>query len=207
MKRIEIILFLVVLFSLPLSAQRFGGGIYAGLSASQIHGDGLGGYDLPGINAGVYTAARFWDRAALQMEIAFIQKGAREKNSDSSRFYKARLNYIEIPLLFQYYWGDFALEIGPALDILVSAREEQQGFTYRSNPPYRKLNLSAIAGINWYFSEKTYISLRTNNSLTPIREGNAVGNSPQSFGFGGYGQRNIVLSFALVWQFKEAQRL
>lgn len=181
-------------------AQNFGGGIYVGMSGSQINGDNLAGYDLAGLNAGFLTNLKISPKSTLQLELAFIQKGAREPNSDTSNFYKARLNYIEIPLLYIYRWGEFSLEVGPALDILVTSAEESNGFTRDSDPPFHTFNLTGIVGINWHFSRLMHINFRTNNSITPIRDGNAP-SVPSPYIQLGNGQRNIVLSFALVYRF------
>ncbi len=196
-------IFLVALTCLVLTslkAQNFGGGIYAGMAGSQINGDNLAGYDQYGFHGGFLTYVGWGKRSKAQLEIAFIQKGAREPNSDTSNFYRARLNYIEIPLIYQYRWGEFSFELGPALDILVSAQEETFGVEYASEPPFYTLNLTGIFGINWHFTERMYINLRTNNSIIPIRDVNAPRTASPYIQFG-YGQRNMVLSFALVYTF------
>ncbi|HAD96039.1 MAG TPA: hypothetical protein DCG19_01470 [Cryomorphaceae bacterium] len=183
-----------------LSAQRFGGGVFLGMAGSQINGDNLAGYNQYGFNGGFLTNITWGKKSTAQLELAFIQKGAREPNSDTSNFYRARLNYIEIPLLYIYRWGEFSLEIGPALDILVNSHEETYGVEYESNPPFHRFNLTGIAGVNWHFSERMYINFRTNNSILAIRDGNAPKTASPYIQFG-YGQRNMVLSFALVYTF------
>ncbi len=198
----HIVLALLLGIAFNSNAQKFEGGVYFGLTTSQINGDNLSGYNKVGMNLGFQTALPIGENAKFQFELAFIKKGAKEVPSDTSNFYKASLNYIEIPLLFQYRWKYLSFDIGPGLDILVSSKEEWDGFPQASDPPFTGVNIVAIVGVNWHFSEKWYLSLRTNNSLSVIREGNAnPGDNPSIIRFGQYGMRNIVLSTALVYHF------
>ncbi len=194
---------LLLIVALPrLKAQNFGGGIYAGMTTAQIDGDGLAGFDLPGFHAGVYTDLKLTSKSKLQMELAFIQKGAREPISDSSNFYRARLNYIEIPFLYVLRLKDLSLELGPALDILVLASEEDQAGERIIDPEFYNFNLTGIFGINWHFARQWHLNLRSNISITPIRPGFAPTGRPFALQLGGRGQRNIVLSFAIVYDFR-----
>ena len=182
-------------------AQKFGGGAYAGLATTQIAGDDLGGYNLSGANIGVFTDYNITNRFKLQLELTFIQKGAKELPSDTSNFNKIRLNYFEIPVLISYRWKKLSLELGPALDILVSSATESMGAIYQSDPPFYPFNLSGIFGVNWHFTEKTHISFRTNNSITIIRESNVLpGVGPNAIQIGKVGLRNLALSFAIVYR-------
>lgn len=193
--------FFLVLFALSGRAQNFKGGLFAGMSASQVNGDALSGYDLPGFQAGFFTYIDLSEKSQLQLELSFIQKGAREPRSDSSIFYKARLNYIVVPLIYRYRWKDLGFEIGPAFDINVYAQESDQSGDYQNSVPYNGYGLSAIAGVNYHFSETFWIAFRTNNSITVIRDGDAlagVGPWPQ---VGGAGQRNMILTFGLHYSF------
>jgi len=172
------------------------------MTTSQIDGDGLAGFDLPGFHMGAYTNLDLNKKSTLQMEIAFIQKGAREPISDSSNFYKARLNYIEIPFLYTLRLNDLSFEVGPALDILVTAAEEDQSGERVIEPEFYTYNLTGIFGINWHFARKWHLNFRSNISVTPIRPGYAITGRPFALQLGGQGQRNIVLSFALVYDFR-----
>tara|TARA_R110002072_G_scaffold9144_16_gene44958 strand:- start:935 stop:1540 length:606 start_codon:yes stop_codon:yes gene_type:complete len=191
----------IILSSFCGYSQNFGGGFYFGLSTSQINGDNLGGYNLPGLNIGGFTDYNFSERSKIQLELAFLQKGARDAISDSSSFNKVRLNYLEIPLIYSYRWNQLSLEIGPALDILINSKEESNGFEIESNPPYYNFSLSGIVGLNWRFTNKISISFRTNNSISLIREANVpVGTGPNAIQILSPGQRNLCLNFALIYK-------
>lgn len=183
-----------------IMAQEFKGGVFAGMTAAQVDGDNLAGFDLPGANLGFFTFIDIGEQSQLQLELSFVQKGSRKEPSDTNpNTFKARINYISVPVLYRYRWNDFSLEIGPVADILVSSNEQWNGLELPSDPPFNRFNLAALVGINYHFSEKVYVNFRSVNSLIPIRPGNAPVRlaGPR---FGGFGQRNVVLSFALYWQ-------
>ncbi len=171
------------------------------MTTSQINGDNLGGYNLPGANLGAFTDYSISDRAKLLFELAFVQKGARDAISDSSSFNKIRLNYLEIPLLYSYKWNQLSMELGPGFDLLINSKEESNGFETESDPPYYQFGASAIVGVTWHFTDQFKVSFRTNNSISLIRESNI----PSGVGESAIqilkpGQRNIVLSFGLIYQ-------
>lgn len=194
------LLSLFVILSGTASAQKFGGGAFAGMSASQIDGDDLGGYNKPGINLGAFTYLPMGAHSRLQMELTFLQKGSREPASDTSFFYLARLNYIEVPLIYSYRLNDFSFEIGPGLDILASRHIENNGIEEAEDDSFRSFSLTAIAGISWHFSRKMYINFRTNNSITRVRVPDPDLTSHPSR-LGTWGWRNVILSFALYYDF------
>ncbi len=202
-KRILLSLALVLSLVSAGVAQNFGGGYFGGLTASQIDGDNMGGYDLPGVNVGFFTDLDISENSRLQMELAFIQKGSREPISDSSNFIKYRLNYVEIPLLYAYRLNDFSFEAGPALDINVYAKEEGAGRVAQTSRAFNRFSLTAILGVTWHFSESWAINFRSNNSVTPISPPNVLPSENSSIyqRVLGNGWRNVVLSFAIVHDF------
>ncbi len=194
----------LLLAGLTLSAQKFGGSAYAGMTASQLNGDGLGGFDLPGARLGVATYLKASNSLKISLELAFLQKGSRDVPSDSSTFYKARLNMVELPLMFEYNIGDLAFEAGPALDILVSSREESNGFELNSDPPFENISLAAIAGVSYYFGPRWHINFRVNHSITSVRTNEVPYNPAIPRRLGGNGWRNLNLSFAIYYDFTKS---
>lgn len=202
MKKTLILILLIGSFT-SLSAQKFGGRLYGGMTASQLDGDALGGFDLPGIRLGVGSNVRLDENFLLQLEIAFIQKGSRELPSDTSQGYLARLNYVEVPLLAEYRLNKLAFEAGPALDILANAREEYWNFVQEPEPPFNRVSLTGIVGISYYFSEQWSVNFRTAYSLTPVRPANVPYNPAIPRRIGGNGWRSANLSFAIYYNFRQ----
>jgi len=203
MKSTKLLLLLVLLAThFGISAQRFGGSLFIGMSASQLDGDSFGGFDLPGVRMGAATSLKLGDRTTLQMEIGLVQKGSRELPSDTSNDYKARLNMVEIPLLLEYSLGSLAFEGGPAIDILAHSREEFQGIIINNEPPFNRLSLAGVAGVSYYFNDNWKVNFRSAYSITPVRD--PLSSNPTGrFRVGGNGWRNANLSFAIYYIFRQ----
>lgn len=187
-----------------MQAQAFGGQIFAGMSASQLNGDGLGGFDLPGARLGFSSFVHLNQALDLNLELALLQKGSREVPSDTSNFYRARLNMVEIPLIVTYRYNDLEFELGPALDILAHSREESQGIVLESDPAFKRFSLAGIAGVSYRFSPNWHINFRTNYSITPVRSNEVPYNPAIPRAIGGNGWRNFNLSFAVYFRFRDA---
>ena len=82
--------------------QRFKAGLIAGLNASQIQNDDVGGYDRLRVQGGLRAIAIFTDRFDLNIELLYSQRGSYAKEG-SPRCFNGPLditaNYVEIPVL------------------------------------------------------------------------------------------------------------
>ena len=126
---IRFLLFSLLLFSfLPsASAQRFIGGIAAGMNLTQVDGDEVFGYYKAGFNGGPYVKLMLdqKQRFSVTMELLYTQKGAqlsynrlpesimvakgdtafidlRYPEEDVRFFYNLRTDYLEIPVLVHF---------------------------------------------------------------------------------------------------------
>src|SRR5512140_2891327 len=97
------ILFLFVMVSSSLQAQRFNAGLMLGGVTSQVDGDTYDGYHKWGYLGGGYVFLKVSPHSSFQMELEYIQKGSRRNDTSLSGgdTYLLRLHYIEIPLLYQ----------------------------------------------------------------------------------------------------------
>ena len=114
------------------SAQRFIGGIAAGMNFTQVVGDGVNGYHKVGFNGGPYVKLMVdkKQRFSVTMELLYSQKGAASRfipkpifgneivfsypvaesaridenypNPKKGFYYFLRTDYLEIPVLFHY---------------------------------------------------------------------------------------------------------
>jgi Outer membrane protein beta-barrel domain len=89
---------------------RFRGGAVFGLSASQIDGDQLAGYDKLGLTGGLRVSSRLKKRSAASLEILFSQRGAQTEliKDKYTPNYSLTLNYVEVPL--QWHYMDWLVE-------------------------------------------------------------------------------------------------
>ncbi len=186
-----------------LNAQKFKGGLFGGLISSQVNGDNLSGFDIFGIHAGAFTTLNLSERGHLQFEIGLSQKGAQERDSSTSNFYRLRINYVSIPLLYTYRLNkQLSFEVGPQADLFVNFTEEDIAGERQNNPyPFYPVNLAGVGGIVYHISDNFWICFRSSISITPTRKNTRAGGAPYIIQAGGAGHRNLALSTALYYQF------
>lgn len=210
-------LFLYLIFFLGIgtvSGQQFHGGITAGVVGSQVAGDGYSGFHKGGIFAGGYVNWEFTAHSTLQLELTFFQKGSRQNPNPEENMYDNylfRVNYMELPVLYLYKLpdfnlknvGDFYLETGPSLGVLVSYFEtDVNGYEISNQQEYNKpatFSFQWNIGMRYFISEKFGADFRYNFSLINIRSNNVTGDV---WRFWGYGQFNDALVLSLFYQFK-----
>jgi len=168
-----VFLFLVLpFFSL---AQGFGGGLFAGISTSQVSGDGIGGFNKAGAWAGGFTDYRFTPRSTLQLELTFIQKGSRQaptaKNNNILILYNH--NMLEIPVMYRWYGiKNMSIELGTQVGILLSSLDRvTNSVESRNSSVYHRAEWSGAAGLSYYFLKgKIEVNVRYSNSILSMRK-------------------------------------
>lgn len=181
----------LLIFPLSSRAQDFNAGMKAVLCASQVSGDMLSGFDKAGFGAGLFVRRAMGDRFAMQMEMQFVQKGSRKPlNKDDNTYYRMRLHYAEVPVLLQFKPGSkWIFEGGLAYGRLLFSLEDNELGEIQGTPPFKKYELSWIAGMSYPLGDKLSFNLRYNHSITPVRpfEGGI------NFNYWDRGQYNSVL--------------
>ena len=187
---------MLVILTISLSAQRFKGGLFAGVNASQVAGDISSGYKKLGITFGATVETQLNDSWGLKMELGFSQKGSRENPTDENGNTQMlmRLNYIDLPILVRYkinrpLTAQFGLGYGYLLYHYV---ENDYSTTAVAGTPFNTHALNILAGITYAISSRFQVDFRANTSLIPVR--------PHSSGASrwfNHGQYNDVLSLTL----------
>lgn len=180
-------------------AQKLDGGIYAGLHASQVTGDEMGGYNKFGLSAGAFVMIPFNRKSGLQMEVSYIQKGSRERVDEENPNpypYYIITDYMEVPFLYYYKSKPFILEGGLTAGILVNG-EDGDNSANLFNVPFNPFEFGAILGISYAISDQLRIKWRINNSILPMR-GEASGRYRWR-----QGQYHSGLSFTLNYHFND----
>lgn len=198
----KVFLFLLILIGQEVAvAQKFSGSFLGGLSTSQVAGDALGGFNKAGVIAGASVYYPFKNDFGLEMEIKFIQKGSRKPvNAESNdlSYYRMSLNYVEVPVLFQYnYSRRFQFNAGVSWGRLLSSKEEDAGGKIPESQtlPFEKNEIAVCGGMYYGFNEKWFVDFRLSNSVLPIRKiGQRKLQNIES------GQYNTVLSFTLKYR-------
>jgi outer membrane immunogenic protein len=196
--------YIIILFLLPAPAvaQRFKAGVIGGVSATQISGDQLGGYNKAGIIAGGMVSTRLSQKFDVAMEILYFQKGSRKNarpEKEDYTEYLLRLSYFEIPVLVQWnYSKRFTFEAGPAFGALLSSYEEDEYGELRNRRPFNKSEIGIAGGFKVHFARKFSFTGRIESSLLPVRE-HVSGITYRL----NKGQYNAALAFMLQYTFRK----
>ena len=166
----------IVLLALsPILAQTFEGGFIVGVAATQVDGDGYGGFDKAGPVGGIWVERLTPKKLYLRSEIRYIQKGSYAKNEVdgiTTNFYRMRLHYIEVPVLLGYRFANGASPfLGLSGGYLAKVREENEvgEFPVEDTRQFRKAELAFVAGIDYKYNQRWVIGAMFSYSATPIR--------------------------------------
>lgn len=181
--------------------QFFTGGFQTGLTANQIDGDGLGGYNHIGGQFGFFANRELTERWSAQLELMYIWRGAKETVSDTSNLYRADLHQISIPLIAQYAYKRFVFEGGISADINVITSESTLWGSYTPDPPYSPIVANSILGVSYKLRERILLNVRSHYSLSKIKDGRIVYRSPGIFSDWIKGQHSVTLAFAAYFYF------
>ncbi len=203
MKQNVIIVFLSLMIGLIQNnySQTFKGGMLAGMSATQVQGDPCSGYDKPGLFGGFFVNHKLKNKLEFQFELDYIEKGSRMNPREGNGFqsYRLNVNYVEMPLLLKWLYSDkLNFEIGASYGYLVKYHEENNDFSIEENP-MKKRDICVVGGVYYNLSEKLKFNFRSSNTFFcfPIRD-----HLSGARYLWNWGQYNLVLTFALQYQFK-----
>jgi hypothetical protein len=197
MKRGLLILILILSAFAFASGQAFTGGITGGFSVNQIDGDEFRGYNMIGYTGGTYIQTNMPGKWQVQGEIKYFLKGAQYIAADNSRVYKEHLNYVQVPVLVNYYVNEKLFpELGISAGYLFLVREDQDGNGFTKPViPFKPLDLSFEGGMNFQINKSLRANIRLSYSILRIREFPGG----QTFLFD-RGQYNSSLSFNLYYR-------
>jgi hypothetical protein len=194
MKKIHIVLFLFLASSLSTQAQRFKGGILAGINASQIDGDTWGGYYKMGPVGGVYVKTDFVDKWGGQLEIKYSSRGSANGFGVAYPL-KIRLQYIDLPVLATYEAiENLKIQAGISFNYLFDAQWYDGGWSDSWDFPPNTLETSLAFGVNYHFFKSFDMNIRYSYSLLPIRAKESTDNWSVGAWF------NNVVTFALYFE-------
>jgi hypothetical protein len=185
------VLFLASLFifmpGMTVIAQQFNGGIFGGVTASQVDGDSYGGFNKLGFTAGAFVNRELAYDISWQMEIKYVSRGAYENfGPDDPRIYKTVYRYVALPLSAHYLFNEkIQAELGISPEVLIHYASFDE---YGKIPPgvdaeeNRRIGLSAFAGVYYWFIPSTGVGLRYTRSAIAFREPQEW-NNPQYRGY------------------------
>lgn len=185
------------LLSANLLAQRFKGGVMAGVNVSQIDGDSWAGYNKAGLVGGAFVYTDFTDKWGAQMEIRYAAKGsATPKNYSYSRKY--RLQYIEIPVLATFKALKYiAFQGGLSFGYMFNAGENDGGYGYQKISLGKSTETALCVGANFSYFKSFDLNARFAYSVFPI----SAGYITQTFNYGAL--YNDVITFGVYFHIGE----
>ena len=179
----------------------FRAGVSAGITTTQIDGDGYSGWNKAGLTLGGFVNTNLSKRVISEFQINYVQKGSVDPvdhEAGDFDYYRIRLSYMEVPLLFRMKLKKFYYEAGPAIGFLISSSEEDNNGVV--NLPFHNFNSTEVSmglGIGYALTEKFHTNVRYQHSFLPVsNEFKTV----QFFGLRG-GSFNMAINFALRYQF------
>ena len=179
----------------------FVGGIIAGAVASQVDGDRLEGYNKAGFQGGIFLTNKVHKNFGFSFEMKYIQKGSRTTsappdtiNAIPERYYKLRLNYVEVPILLNFYMKKkFMIETGLGFGYLFRVREDPDGYGFQlPDVPFKHYDFPFYFGVAYFPWENFHLNFRYSYSTLPIRD--HPGNQTWYFDRGQY---NNLISFGV----------
>lgn len=149
----------------------FEGGISIGATATQVDGDGYGGYNKSGIHCGTWICRQFAHNLAYLVEISYHTKGSKSSitaETEQLDYYKLSLHYIEIPVTIRYYHKHYIFDLG--LGPAYLAKEHEEGYLggfyqTRKNTGFNKFDYVVSAAFGLKINEMWNIKARISYSM------------------------------------------
>lgn len=167
-------------------SQRTSFGIKAGINSSSVEIDNGSDYDSKiGFHAGGLAHIHISDHFAVQPEVLFSMQGGESGDA------KLKLNYLNVPVLAQYMFGEgFRLQTGPQIGFLLGAESKVGDVEVDVEDVFNSIDFSWSFGAGYLFPQGIGLDLRYNLGLSNISDDN------------NFEAKNRVLQFGLFYQFK-----
>ena len=150
---------------------QFNGGLIGGATASQIHGDGIGGFNKVGFNLGVTLEIGRKGSENIQIGIVYNQKGSKKPPNPPEDYetWRYRFTYIDIPITMSFSSGIFDLLVGLQPSVLLAAEEDFYGVAWGpTGLPIKKYDLGAVFGIRTVYGGHSHLFSRVTQSILAI---------------------------------------
>jgi hypothetical protein len=179
MKRSVQLLFVFgLMISIPLNAQKFVGGVMAGMNLTQVDGDEVFGFYKGGLNLGAEAILPFGKKNqwSVSLGIQFSQKGSHQgvQNTDTmmNGSYTLRMNYVEVPLLLSYtdkrvIKGGVGVSYGQLVGVKEWESSKRTATTLAG--PYAKEDICLLGDVQFRMYKRFWLDLRYSYSLLEIR--------------------------------------
>jgi hypothetical protein len=175
MKYIIITTIAFLLSTVALQAQHVNVGIKGGLNSYTILGQNNSGYNPTlGFHVGLLGHIHLNKRYAFQPELVYSVQGTTYKIGSSNNI--VRLNYLNIPLVFQYmYDNGFRIQAGPVLGVLTGAKLVSGDSATDLNAKYKSTEIGLTAGVSYVKPSTGFgVDIRYNQGITNINSTSGI---------------------------------
>ena len=190
------ILSVILLLSLTILAKAQSADTHFGLKAGlNISGldvkDGVDFDSKAGFHIGGLAHVHLSPHFGIQPEIVYSEQGGQDNNDNE----KWKINYLNVPVLFQYMTGSgFRLQTGPQLGFVVSSKIKSGDIEQNIKDDVSRVDVSWSLGASYLFPEAIGIDARYNIGITNVNDAE----TPKV--------RNRVFQIGLFYQFMNTTR-
>ena len=153
----------------------FNGGVNLGASLSQVHGDGIGGFDKIGFNAGAMVEILNQEYKGIQLGVIYNQKGSRKPpnpNAVDNSTWAYKFIYVDIPVLYNFRYVikkmDVDFQVGVQPSVLISAKENFMGAYSDLSFELKDYDLSGVLGLRIKYGDRSYLFSKLTQSIIGI---------------------------------------
>ena len=125
-------------------------GFKGGANFGNLTGDIEGNKMKVGFNAGAVAKISVSESFSIQPELVYSNQGTTVEEGDID--IKMHMNYINIPVMFQYNISGFILETGPQIGILASAKAKADGESQDIKEFFKSTDFSWGIGVGYQMS-------------------------------------------------------
>lgn len=155
---------------------------------------------ITGFTGGGFIQYCITDHLGFNADLLYAERGSKYVKDDIDL--DLRLNYLEVPILFNYYYGDKRTHlhpkanIGPVVGLMIEALQTGVGYVTQD---FRTLNygMRLGTGFNYHASEHSWVNFDLSYTLGLAKV--ADDNAPSLIHTGGLKNRSIdfVISFGI----------
>ncbi|MDQ3190869.1 MAG: PorT family protein [Bacteroidota bacterium] len=167
-----------------VGAQHINLGVKGGANLYNIHnGNGTRHDSKFGFHAGLLGHIHINKHFGLQPEVYYSNQGAKHTFANNVTYFN--LNYINVPVLFQYMVGDgLRFQAGPQLGFLVNSESKHNDVVVDHNRKLNSLDYGITLGMSYVFKSNFGIDARYNTSLSNIYADSSVNSTNKGFQIG-----------------------
>ena len=186
MKKYVLVLAAFIAFAINSQAQKITGGIKGGLNISDVAG--INGDNRLSGHIGVFLNSKLSSQWSIQPELLYSGQG--QQFWIPNQEYTLALNYLQIPIMFQFHaTKQFYIDFGPQIGLLLAANQKNDDDKWEVDEYYNKADVGLAIGLGFNITRQVGIYGRYRVGLADISKrnlpdySNRVGQIGLSFNF------------------------